>query len=267
MSFIQYLNENRREVKELSIEEAVEICKINCKKAVSAMKSDKFLYRGSLSNNTYSYINNGDSSRKSVDGKNYYTLILDHILKKRKLPLRSKSTICTTSIDKAEHYGHVHVVLPFDNSRYGVVNGSDIWHSRFSGYEVRLPELNNAFRHMQIRDDKFENIIADLVRFFENIDTTSFESFLSDKDVDILKNNYYFFNDQLKLIYDIATKYGKSKDGIYKFITEIYNKVGLSFTNDLYKSTFSKDDSIEIWFEGEYIMVKLDKIEEFKEMF
>ena len=59
----------------------------------------------------------GNTIRKSKNTLNYYTILFSEVLSSwNKMPRRDKGLICSTYLSKAERYGKVFVVVPFDST-------------------------------------------------------------------------------------------------------------------------------------------------------
>jgi len=111
--------------------------------------------------------------RKSRNTFNYYTLLMDNLPQWREYPKRSKSIICTTSIDTAHRYSDkecsLYVVIPKVGSKIGVCPYSDIW---MSFYEFdTLVAFNHVINHLlSLTDIRFIDDINDIWSLFTYYD-------------------------------------------------------------------------------------------------
>lgn len=100
----------------LEIEEAIHLLNKHCKNALWMLEENKSIYRGDVSNekNSFTTIDTNLTTRKSQNTSNYYTMILDNHPEMKDFPKRSKSLICSTSLDDARVYsGAVITMLLF----------------------------------------------------------------------------------------------------------------------------------------------------------
>jgi hypothetical protein len=161
MKFKEFLNESTSSYKKkISLEEAAEIIKKNC---TGFIDHGKVLYRGS-----YSYMPDEnyllsipETVRKSANTSNHYTLALDHVLKEKNWPLRSKSWICSTNADEASNYGDDYkVIIPFDATKVGIVHANDIWFKAILN-TITFEEFADTMKDLEIRDDTYQDMVHD----------------------------------------------------------------------------------------------------------
>jgi hypothetical protein len=130
MRFKQYLNEDRS--KSIDNDVAFDWIEKNAKKALAQAKKGNFIYRGISNHNDALMVDptSGKRRRSANVGSNYYTLLIDNLPAWKQYPERSRSLICTTSIQKAEDYGSQrYIVFPKDSSKIGVCSDDDIFTS------------------------------------------------------------------------------------------------------------------------------------------
>lgn len=106
----------------------------NKEKIKKIVENGPVIYRGMKpQENGYVVFNTGDIKRKSRNGRNYYTLMIDNLPEWSAYPKRSQSLICGSSLDVVEYYaessGETYVVVPLENQNFGVCPEGDIWAS------------------------------------------------------------------------------------------------------------------------------------------
>lgn len=84
-------------------------------------------------------------TRQSANTSNFYTMLLDNLPSWKNYPKRSKSIICTNSKQRANSYGTVYSIFPFDGAKIGVCPADDIWYSFTFGHITALNEILDHF--------------------------------------------------------------------------------------------------------------------------
>lgn len=229
MRFLEFLNESYK--KRITVDDAIELIKDNVHNDLK-----KPLYRGMSDGADCMIIDSTYVGRKSANTKNYYTLILDQILKTTKFPLRSKSIICSKAKHIAEDYGDaLYVIFPMKGVKIAAVNEVDIWHTTFKAdhYDGRMLDLNGFMKDMGISDDSFNSIVEDLNKMFENDDkyNSEFPYMLLKKAIDDTK--------------DVKTS-----------LLKLYKTVVDKFT--LHDSSSEISGMSECWVEGKCIAIKYE---------
>jgi hypothetical protein len=132
-----------------SFEEAMSLLEKHAKNGLKgAIQNGGMIYRGfETSPGTEHDFFMMDSSvglRTSKDTDNLYQLMFSVSTKMKGIPDRSKSFICSTNIANAATYGHVYVMVPFDDTVIAVSRNSDLLN-----YEIVTPvfegQLNMLF--------------------------------------------------------------------------------------------------------------------------
>jgi hypothetical protein len=102
--------------------------KEHCSDTVKAWaNSGHRIWRGSRSMHNSGIFHPGTGERESENSSNYYTVLLDTNPLNSVFPKRSQSFIGSTSYKSANSYGHALVLFPYDQTKVGVVNRTDIW--------------------------------------------------------------------------------------------------------------------------------------------
>jgi len=157
-------------------------------------------------------------NRRSVEEKNYYTLMLNNFESWENFPKRQQ--ICELNgfwISKRNS----HIVIPFDNSKWGVTTDTDIWYCNF--FDGSLKIINRILNTHNISDENWEKFIEDLILLGSEYSDKVFSSiskylFSSNVSTEQLKNRYvtvyHFFKDELtpKNLKFKLTEYNKLKD-------------------------------------------------------
>lgn len=90
-------------------------------------RGDNPIYRGMRDTGTYVLGTGNEISRRSANTENYYTLIIDEDPSWSNYPKRSKSFICSTSLNRSLGYGSLYVAIPLENQPIGVCAEIDFW--------------------------------------------------------------------------------------------------------------------------------------------
>lgn len=120
----------------------------NKEKIKKIVENGPVIYRGMKpQENGYAIFNTGDIKRKSRNGRNYYTLMIDNLPEWSEYPKRSQSLICGSSLDVVEYYaesaGETYVVVPLENQDFGVCPEGDIWASFAEINDNPIDMINN----------------------------------------------------------------------------------------------------------------------------
>jgi len=114
----------------LDSDSAIKIIEENCSEALQHYKAHGMvLYRGFLGNarginSKYALLDSSNSHRTSKDSSNLYMLVMDV---NQKIPNRSKSIICASSVGIALAYGTPYAVFPFDNTPIAASSEDDFF--------------------------------------------------------------------------------------------------------------------------------------------
>lgn len=128
MRFKQFISESRG--RDITLKEAAEWIKKNSKTMMEELTLDGvqyLLYRGKKNAPNPQMGNASESVRMSANTSNEYTLLIDSSPTWKNFPKRSKSFICTTSLQYAETYGQVQMVFPKDSAMIGCAGAKDFW--------------------------------------------------------------------------------------------------------------------------------------------
>lgn len=273
---------------------AVELIKKHC-------DVDTILYRGiniSKYDSDYLFIDgNKGKARKSAHTKNYYTLLLDNNFVKNGFPLRSNSTICTTSKNIAKDYasqndddgkvGKAFVILPYKNNKFGVTEKDDIWRStvEIGDFEFEIHMWNDVFKALKLSDKSYDQFMNDLKELYNKSYDIAVENaniyYMERKNVgsynateneiiDFINDDYFHstmnHNVMISNIKKLGVRFVSSL--IIKLFGLDSNKVE-SIMNDAYSSDKmgmrmvefdSVDDlrgDLEVWFSGKAVAIEM----------
>lgn len=113
-----------------------------------------------------------------------------------RFPKRNQSIICTTTIDDAKDFGAVYIVLPYDNTIWGVCPQNDIWGSFEDIFDIynnkhQINKLSTQIK--QIYNNARENIRN--IDFILNISDEELQEFAQDTLIyEYYKENYRTHN-------------------------------------------------------------------------
>ncbi len=246
MKLYQYLNESRS--KELKEEQFNELLQKNCSDILQKYKQkNDLILRGAKQLFTYGYVNPLTSSRTSAYADfNFYTILMDELLPSWKnMPKRSKSVIATNNENKAGEYGNVFIIYPYNGSKIGICDDADIWDG-FPYLDLTpLNELNWFLDDMcDVFNIKNNNDKQTLIKLFNEIDDLNYEELMeklyntkSNRNEDFIRSYLHSSEDEFIVFLDNQMNPNKNK---FKSLTT--------------KNYSLKDDSNEIWIEGECIL-------------
>jgi hypothetical protein len=120
----------------------------------------------------FGIIHGAAGGRRSANTSNHYTVILDHALSPLGFPKRSASIIAANweNRHRAEHYGTMYAILPFDGVKIGICPGDDMFETeiRIAGRNQFISDWNNEFDYLDVRDTSFTTLISDLKELKED---------------------------------------------------------------------------------------------------
>lgn len=221
MRFKQFLQEDQF-AKDISLEEAIQLLKDNCQ---DILKSDAKIYRGATGTiKPYQLVHGAAGHRKSANTSNHFTVIFDETMPAKGFPARSKSLICTSDQNKADNYGSLYRVFPYDGVKIGVCPDQDMFDTKLTfhdGETMRINRMNYEFQDMNIPETSFDDLAS-----------ACYNASVS-----------YFTGDSLK-------KYKQN-------IRDTYDPIALGFvlkdTSTL--PNYGESDSREMWFSGKAIVI------------
>lgn len=212
MDFKSFLNESYKT--SITRDNVLDILKTN--------GENNILYRGMKDGGDYFIIDGSSGSRKSANTENYYTLIIDEILKNTDFPLRTKSIICTKSKGKASKYGTTFVIIPLKGTKVASVNKKDIWDVHFNMQETKenLLDFNRYYLTLGISDDSFKKFIRDLTHTLYIDDHDNYDSYchrLITKLKEVFPNAHNVEKDVIKLYKSITDQFTLRAGDIEEF--------------------------------------------------
>lgn len=171
MRFRQFLADERvsndPEVETKGAAEALRIFKTHCSDAMWMLEEDSPIYRGekspsmirSVIHSGYGVIDTAATARKSQNTANYYTVILDNHPDRQHFPKRSRSLVCSRERNYASDFSFdgmrtTFVVVPFNGTKIGMVNSSDMWDTevRMFGETHDIVYWNSVFESMKLAE-------------------------------------------------------------------------------------------------------------------
>ncbi len=190
------------------------------------------------------------SERRSLQGKNYYTWLIDNSEYWQDYPKRSKSLICSSSPNSFNT--RLYVVLPFGNPTIGICLEDDIWTSFKEA-------LDNFGVHTMAR---FEYIIDSLIMSQED---TDYKTTFSNKEE---------FFDKLKSLKrpepELTTLYPFVLDNIFvkhrnplEQIQYLLNPKLNGFKKKSLSSYDLQDTDQEVWFSAPAVLIKQEILDKY----
>jgi len=244
------LNNYLTEIKEirskmLTEQEAIDIINKNCSDILNKYKKhpDWKIYRGLELSPSYIFTDPSKGLPRYSRGniENYYTLLIDNLPNWKKYPKRSRSIICTNSIQEAESYGDVYIVFPFNNANFGVCSKSDVWISFLSTIGNLRIFVNNL--------NKVLKATTQLINYDKDWKTLTKAFKISE---DNIKNNNFNYNtlSQMKIKWVDELLIGNSYLNIFKKYMDP-NKNNFGLTKDPTNITKNR----EIWTDSKCVLV------------
>jgi len=271
------INESRSQ--ELSEEKFKEILDSKCK---NWNLDNQQIYRGISSNSKpFLYINPKEHERlrRSNEGVNIYTIIMDNSSRWSGYPKRSESLIATNdwafTSDYAEWEGddlNYHVVIPYDNTTWGITPKDDLWFA----YDVDklglidLSEFNNvvsnAIGKMRGVNRVDINTWSDLENIVNQIDFSNKENI--NNAIDSVTNQDWY-QSQLKefgpktIIHELLTLFRKvpNSTSMLSAIEIILPTEGFSLQEYGNQGIRFNRQTQECWTDGECLMIRRDYFE------
>lgn len=200
-------------------------------------RGDNPIYRGMKDTGAYVLGTGNEISRRSANTENYYTLIVDTDPAWNNYPKRSKSFICSTSLNRSLGYGSLYVVIPLEHQSIGVCSEIDFWES-FG--DPSPADINSA--------------LYDLSRETGIPLSSSNSSALKD-DLDKISKSLVT-HQNIKIPYDIDYIGFRRGDNLWKAYADFIepSKNGFTITNDV----ASIPDNREVWMSGNVLFIKSD---------
>lgn len=227
--FKEFLSENHKQ--QLTLEEAAMLCATHCK---DALQNNVELWRGSRAydHKPVAWLLQGDqSTRKSANTSNHYTVILDHVLTPLGYPKRSASIICSIDSSRARGYGRVYRLFPYDGVKIGVCPERDMFWTPIrlpDGKAVDVIDVNHMLSSDRVTDKSYAALVSDLAA-------------------------------------GKSTTFGKSKEEINKFFETAYSpeQTGMQLVTT---KDFPALNDNECWVGGKMIAVRQELLEDFMGM-
>ena len=236
-------------MKILDINEAVDYCIKNCKEFLN---NPKHISRSITASQSYFY--SKPIKRHSRDNANHYTLILDNSPHWKGYPKRSKSFICVGGL------GGTYLVIPKDNSKWGICSNHDIYFSFINSdiisinrFFVELYYLAKYLFDMVISDKDYELMKQDINLFQEKLYKMTFQDVQT-----AIDEQYMFYMEKNKSFLSFLEKnWGKNLfDAIIETMTPVVNNFKLKSYKDLNKDLIKGYYYKEMWTDSTCLFIK-----------
>jgi hypothetical protein len=169
ISFKQFISENDEEdsrdyvPQRVTSDDLIEWCEANCPRYLENLSNsaNPRIDRGTVGvgSKRFAKIDTNKFNRVSANTLNFYTLWMDNHPDWSAYPKRSKSLICSTSIETAGGYGTgAYLVFPADKNKIGVCSANDLWFSFVQMFKA----LDNESEAMNTINSLVENIFKSL---------------------------------------------------------------------------------------------------------
>jgi hypothetical protein len=251
LTFSEFLKESRPVFTPKSVEETIELIRQHASDFMPFLLERKFIWRGITSQDARtSLVSTGAAisdptltTRRSISGFNYYTILLDNHPNRSHFPKRSRSFIASTCHSVAKSYGSTQrgedvIIVPYNGVKIGAVNNDDIWQTRINLFGTRrnIEHFNQLFGQLGIEQ--------------------SLDGF--NKFDQLLKQRHQPSVNKFKRIFDAASV--DSLDHFLDYIWEAYSDVATEHTvyttANLPAQLFQTDCTSELWIGGPVILIK-----------
>lgn len=151
----------------VDVERAIAALNKHAKNALWMLHDDTPLYRGdrsikvvdAMKKTGFAMVDTSATERKSENTSNYYTVILDNHPDRGDFPKRSRSFIGSTSYQRSKGYlgwesnAHPMVMIPYDDTKIGLVNQEDMWDTVITLFGSRedIESANSSFEYMGLK--------------------------------------------------------------------------------------------------------------------
>ena len=217
--------------------------------------------------------------RKSIGTKNFYTLIMDNHPNWKGFPKRSKSFICTLG---KTHMGGTsdYIVIPEDNSIFGVCPSSDIYLSfniSVSQFTSSIGDFyKNFYGYMRNEKNKYKTIKKvldddDYNKFKKQINQLNKHlSTIDREEILHIMNQHWLSSNFISMMKDAKYKDNIWNDDLFRLITKKFSPTTITSNDQTfelleYKDLKNADRSIEnidgrreIWTESPCLFVKIN---------
>lgn len=228
MNFKAFLLEGR-DIKEVSYEEIAKLLTSTYSESKRLIMS-RHLYRGVKHKPEKFLYSQATTERKPLDGGEYYTPILQSNPLNKDWPKRTRSTICSSSIEKARAFGKSYYVFPKNGIVLAKLDEADIWLTKIPFFE---------------KSENYEKILFYVNTFIKyHIDPKDLKRLSIDNLIDLMKAR--------KLISAEMLKHLESLD-LEKIFS--YEELGGKLMS-IREYANSSGANGEVWFEGPSIMIE-----------
>lgn len=243
------LNEGRtQEIDESQLKDYIE----QCSDYLTIPKAKRVsLFRGIKRDFKYGVIDPSATERTAMgqNNKDYFGTMLNQLFDSNSIPNRSKSLICSTSVQFAKDFGGVYDVIPFNDAKLTFANTPDYWDQIDKETYIDVSMFNNEFEmwadEFHFRNNKktqldYKKEINDIgnklrIRKLSDMDDGSARNFI---------NDIYLNNGNL---YDLM--YKKLEGSLKLSNLKILNSNQLTYDN------FSSIRSMEVWTESKCLLM------------
>lgn len=257
--------ESRRQP--ISKQEAINIIRNNCKEFLVDKKLK--IFRGvGYDNEDSDFVLIKPSEgliRRSANTNNHYTLLIDNSEEWSHFPKRSKSIICTTSLEHAHNYGYAYCVIPFDNANIGVCPENDIWDSFVESGISSLDSFTYDLSKLGISDYDFESMKSDFKKLEDKLITGDIKMNTPSKLISlVLKTlgghtyNWDFGSDTSNIISNYMKL--ENKKSLFEYIDELFDPDNNGFKTSNYRDLGIGGD-LEVWTDSNCILISANIID------
>ena len=236
---------------------------------------NKPIYRGLNGGEDIMMVDPSKYERVSLDGYNFYTLIIDNMDTWKDYPKRSRSIICASKTAAASSYGALYRVIPLNpQAKFGVCSKGDIWISFNKQNFNSLSGVNGDFAYIanfiiQKTDiassnhaelDLLKKIHKSNQRNTEHISYDELKWFLNFIDINKIELSNY--NVQSTLISKFIREYFDvaGEESLLKLTEKALEPEdnGFSLVNYYDDAGWDHVNSHEVWTDSKCILIKLD---------
>ena len=212
--------------------------------------------------------------RKSENTYNIYTRLFSDILPSwRPYPKRNRSFICTTSqlhaFEYVYHDFQVYCMFPKNNVKIGVCSNDDIWNSFPILNKYRIESLDEFNRFFITFLSKFSDLKErQVIDIFNTGNTLQLKQLFSKVEHNIKDYDVNKLHTKTLIKYIASTIKNDNRSIVDILNNDLLNPTvnGFKLLNNISKLPLINNESYELWFSGQCIMVSCSIMYECKEL-
>ena len=127
---------------QLSVEKAIDLLNVNCKRSLKDIARGTILWRGMNDIGKVASLDSSKAHRTSKDTNNLYQLAMETSASMKNVPFRSRSFICASDGKNAMSYGEIYAIFPYDDTTIAISDTSDFITTFLNDYGLELSDFS-----------------------------------------------------------------------------------------------------------------------------